>query len=54
MKLSNNKLLNIQLELNDYAHSFAKARTMMRHHHFYLGPTNSGKAHNALEAFIKT
>ena len=53
MKLGNNKLLNIQLELNDYAHSFAKARAIVRHHHFYLGPTNSGKTHNALDALIK-
>ena len=39
--------------LDDYAYSFAKARALHRHHHFYLGPTNSGKTHNALESLIK-
>ena len=39
--------------LDDYAYSFAKARVMHRHHHFYLGPTNSGKTHNALATLIK-
>lgn len=39
--------------LDDYAYSFAKARSIHRHHHFYLGPTNSGKTHNALETLIK-
>src|SRR5450830_2200379 len=39
------------LTQNAYIESFAQARTLKRHHHFYLGPTNSGKTHNALIAF---
>lgn len=39
--------------MDDYAYSFTKARAIHRHHHFYLGPTNSGKTHHALEALIK-
>ena len=44
---------NSMPNLDDYADSFAKARAIQRHHHFYLGPTNSGKTYNALEALIK-
>jgi len=40
------------LDLDAYAHSFAKARALRRHHHFYLGPTNSGKTHHAIQALI--
>lgn len=40
------------LDLDAYAHSFAKARAIKRHHHFYLGPTNSGKTHHAIQALI--
>ncbi len=35
---------------NAYIASFSLARTLNRHHHFYLGPTNSGKTHHALIA----
>lgn len=35
---------------NAYIASFSLARTLKRHHHFYLGPTNSGKTHQALIA----
>lgn len=35
---------------NTYLASFVQARALKRHHHFYLGPTNSGKTHNALIA----
>jgi ATP-dependent RNA helicase SUPV3L1/SUV3 len=35
---------------NAYIASFNLARTLNRHHHFYLGPTNSGKTHHALIA----
>lgn len=35
---------------NDYIQSFSQARTLNRHHHFYLGPTNSGKTYAALQA----
>ncbi|HOY69367.1 MAG TPA: helicase-related protein [Methylotenera sp.] len=35
---------------NAYIASFSNARAIKRHHHFYLGPTNSGKTHHALIA----
>ncbi|PPC94298.1 MAG: helicase [Methylotenera sp.] len=35
---------------NDYCNQFTLARTLKRHHHFYLGPTNSGKTYQALQA----
>ena len=38
------------LTQNAYIESFTQARSLKRHHHFYLGPTNSGKTHNALIA----
>src|SRR5687767_3553745 len=38
---------------NDYCHQFALARSLQRHHHFYLGPTNSGKTYQALQALEK-
>ncbi|PPD56650.1 MAG: helicase [Methylotenera sp.] len=40
------------LNLDDYAYSFAKARAIKRHHHFYVGPTNSGKTYHALNTLI--
>ena len=46
-------LSNTPSSLDDYAYNFAKARAIHRHHHFYLGPTNSGKTYHALEALIK-
>lgn len=36
--------------LDDYIQSFSQARTLTRQHHFYLGPTNSGKTFAALQA----
>jgi ATP-dependent RNA helicase SUPV3L1/SUV3 len=33
-----------------FINSFSNARSLKRHHHFYLGPTNSGKTHHALIA----
>jgi ATP-dependent RNA helicase SUPV3L1/SUV3 len=33
-----------------FADGFSLARSLKRHHHFYLGPTNSGKTHHALIA----
>jgi ATP-dependent RNA helicase SUPV3L1/SUV3 len=33
-----------------YSESFTQARLLKRHHHFYLGPTNSGKTYQALIA----
>lgn len=39
-------------DLDNFAHSFAKARALKRHHHFYLGPTNSGKTHHAIQTLI--
>lgn len=38
------------LNLDDYTKQFSKARAIKRHHHFYLGPTNSGKTYNAIQA----
>lgn len=38
--------------LDNYAASFAKARAISRHHHFYVGPTNSGKTYHALNTLI--
>ncbi len=37
---------------NDFASSFGKARAIKRHHHFYLGPTNSGKTYHALNTLM--
>ncbi len=36
------------LGLNDYPATFPLARSLKRHIHFYLGPTNSGKTYEAL------
>lgn len=36
-----------------FTDSFALARSIKRHHHFYLGPTNSGKTYQALLALEK-
>lgn len=41
------------IDLNAYAQSFAKARGLARHHHFYVGPTNSGKTYHALNALME-
>lgn len=38
--------------LHDYANRFPSARQLNRQHHFYLGPTNSGKTYHALNALI--
>lgn len=40
------------IQPNDFAYSFSKARAIKRHHHFYLGPTNSGKTYHALNSLI--
>lgn len=40
----------LHFNTDNYAESFALARALKRHHHFYLGPTNSGKTHHALIA----
>ncbi len=44
--------MKLDINCDGYAYSFAKARTMQRHHHFYLGPTNSGKTYHALNTLI--
>ena len=44
--------MKMNLNCDDYAASFAKARAIKRHHHFYLGPTNSGKTYHALNTLI--
>ncbi len=38
--------------LQAYANRFILARQLSRQHHFYLGPTNSGKTYHALNALI--
>ena len=38
---------------SDYTASFAEARRLKRHHHFYVGPTNSGKTYYALQALMQ-
>jgi ATP-dependent RNA helicase SUPV3L1/SUV3 len=40
--------LSTALQLHDYPSSFPVARSLDRHIHFHLGPTNSGKTHEAL------
>lgn len=40
--------LAASLGLHDYPSSFPLARSLRRHIHFYLGPTNSGKTYEAL------
>jgi ATP-dependent RNA helicase SUPV3L1/SUV3 len=44
------------IQPNDFASSFAsdfkQARAIKRHHHFYLGPTNSGKTYHALNSLM--
>ncbi|HEY0563648.1 MAG TPA: helicase-related protein [Methylophilus sp.] len=41
------------LNSEDYCQSFSKARNLARHHHFYVGPTNSGKTHHALNVLMQ-
>ncbi len=41
------------LSLTNFTDSFSLARSIKRHHHFYLGPTNSGKTYQALLALEK-
>ncbi len=40
------------IQTDDFANNFAKARAIKRHHHFYLGPTNSGKTYHALNTLM--
>ena len=42
----------MNINSSDYAASFAKARAIIRHHHFYVGPTNSGKTYHALNTLM--
>ncbi|MGZ8270282.1 MAG: helicase-related protein [Methylophilus sp.] len=37
----------------DFAQHYRTARALQRKHHFYVGPTNSGKTFHALNALIK-
>ncbi|WP_047548744.1 helicase-related protein [Methylotenera sp. G11] len=41
------------LSVTGFTDSFSVARSLKRHHHFYLGPTNSGKTYQALLALEK-
>jgi ATP-dependent RNA helicase SUPV3L1/SUV3 len=38
---------------HDYAQNYPVARALGRKHHFYVGPTNSGKTYHALNALIQ-
>ena len=42
------KTLNSTLSLHELPNSYKMARSLNRHIHFHLGPTNSGKTHQAL------
>lgn len=45
---------NIQdLSLHNFSDGFKLARSIDRHHNFYLGPTNSGKTYQALQTLEK-
>ena len=44
--------MKTNINLDDYSASFAKARAIIRHHHFYVGPTNSGKTYHALNTLM--
>ncbi len=48
--MSETHRLNI---FHTYAAGFSLARKLNRQHHFYLGPTNSGKTYHALNALTK-
>lgn len=39
--------------MHEFAQSFSQARNLARHHHFYVGPTNSGKTYYALSALTQ-
>ena len=41
--------LALSLNLHDYPSTFPLARSLQRHIHFHLGPTNSGKTYEALQ-----
>lgn len=41
------------LHLHSFSDTFKLARSMQRHHYFYLGPTNSGKTYQALQTLEK-
>lgn len=43
-----NPAFAVALGLHDYPAAFPLARSLRRHIHFHLGPTNSGKTHEAL------
>ncbi len=44
-----NRMLATALKLHDYPATFPLARSLGRHIHFHLGPTNSGKTYEALQ-----
>ena len=44
---------NINASFHQYAQRFTLARKRARQHHFYLGPTNSGKTYHALNALME-
>ena len=48
MTAQHRSALAAALNLHDYPSTFPLARSLKRHIHFHLGPTNSGKTHEAL------
>ncbi len=44
--------MKMNINFDDYAASYRKARAIIRHHHFYVGPTNSGKTYHALNTLM--
>lgn len=53
LSLMNQLLASALIQIGDYAHSFALARTLGRRLHAKLGPTNSGKTWAALTALAE-
>lgn len=51
--MSKARIVSANLGLHDYPHVFSIARSLNRTIHFRLGPTNSGKTHDALIALQK-
>ncbi len=53
MSAKHHSPLAASLNLHDYPGTFPVARSLKRHIHFHLGPTNSGKTHEALVVLQK-
>jgi ATP-dependent RNA helicase SUPV3L1/SUV3 len=46
--------VKLALQMEDYHLTFHAARSIKRHIHIHLGPTNSGKTYRAIEALLKS